>query len=155
MCKPPPKVIFRWEQREGNRNIRRNASASVISPLLTLLSAHAESAVVLKVLSLTKVEVPNFSLLLFSILLCLIHGQVSVTLQSMKRSVICECQCFFVSSIIKNGKLYLKYHLLCHSNFLFEQIQLSLYSQFSLTKILEVLQLFIFVRFWSNVLRPS
>lgn len=56
MCKPPPKVIFRREQREGNRNIRRNASTLVISPLLTLLSAHAESAVVLKVLSLTKVE---------------------------------------------------------------------------------------------------
>ena len=48
-----------------NNNIIRNSSRSDILTLLSLLSAHAKSAVLLKVPSLTKVQVRNLPLLHF------------------------------------------------------------------------------------------
>ena len=48
-----------------NNNIIRNSRRSDILTLLSLLSAHAKSAVLLKVPSLTKVQVRNLPLLHF------------------------------------------------------------------------------------------
>ena len=48
-----------------NNNIIRNSSRSDILTLLSLLSAHAKSAVLLKVPSITKVQVRNLPLLHF------------------------------------------------------------------------------------------
>ena len=48
-----------------NNNIIRNSSRSDILTLLSLLSAHAKAAVLLKVPSLTKVQVRNLPLLHF------------------------------------------------------------------------------------------
>ena len=80
-------MIFGWEQREENNNIRINSSRSDILTLLTLLSADAKSAVLcvlLRVPSLTKVEVHNFPLLHFPRWFCLIHGQLRMFLRRMK-----------------------------------------------------------------------
>ena len=74
-------TIFECEQREENNNITRNSSRSDISALLTLLSA----TVLLRVPSLTKVEVCNFPLLHFPKWLSLVHGQLAMSLRRIKR----------------------------------------------------------------------
>ena len=67
--------------------------------ILTLLSADAKSAVLLRVPSLTKDKVHNFPLQHFPTWLCLIRGQLDLSLQRVKRSVIYICQCFFLFDI--------------------------------------------------------
>ena len=96
----PLQIIFGQEQREENNNITRNSSRSDNSTLLTLLSADAKSStVLLRVPSLTKVEGRNFSLLHFPRWLCLVYGQLAMSLQQVKRSVICKCKCFCLFDI--------------------------------------------------------
>ena len=97
-------MIFGWEQREENSNIRRNTSTSDILTLLTLLSADAKSAVLLKVPFLIKVEVCNFILLHFPKWLCLIHGQLAISLRCVKWPVVYKCQCFCLYDIHQNTK---------------------------------------------------
>ena len=92
-------MIFGCEQMEENNNITRNASRSDILTLLVLLSANAKSAVLLRVTSLTKVEVQNFLLLNFPAWFCLVHGQLAMSLRRAKMSVICKCQCFCLFDI--------------------------------------------------------
>ena len=53
----------------------------------------------LRVPSLTKVEVSNFFLLNFFRWLCLIHGQLAMSLRHLKRSALCKCQSFCLSDI--------------------------------------------------------
>ena len=43
---------------------------------------------------ISQVEVGNIALLHFSKWLCLVHGQLAMSLRHVKRSVICKCQCF-------------------------------------------------------------
>ena len=100
-CTPPLQMISRWEQREENNNVTRNASRSDYLTLLTLLKADAKLAVVLKVPSLTKVEVRNFSLLNFPRWLCLINEHLVMSLRRVKRSIICKCQWFCLFNIQK------------------------------------------------------
>ena len=69
--------------------------------LLTLLSADAKSAVLLRVLSLTKVEVRNFPFIHFPRWLCLVHGPLFMSMQCVKRSVIFKYQCFCIFDIQK------------------------------------------------------
>ena len=81
--------------------------------ILTLLSADAKWAILLRVLSLTKVEVHNFLLLHFSRWFCLVNGQLSMSLRGVKRSVICKFQCF-CPFVFNNYQFYLKYYFLHH-----------------------------------------
>ena len=67
--------------------------------ILTLLSADAKSVILLRVLPLTKVEVPNFLLLHFPRWFCLVNGQLAMSLRRVKRSVICKFQCFCLFDI--------------------------------------------------------
>ena len=62
--------------------------------ILALLSAEAKLAVLLRVPSLSKVEVFSFPLPHFPRWLCLVDGQLAVSLRRVKRSVICKFQCF-------------------------------------------------------------
>ena len=57
---------FRVRTKGKNNKITRNSRRSDILTLLTLLSADAKSALLLRSLSLTKVQVRNSSLLYFS-----------------------------------------------------------------------------------------
>ena len=82
-----------------NNNIARHSSRSDILTLLKLLSADVKSAVALRVPSLTKVQVSNFPLLHFPKWLCLVHEQLTMYLQHVKRSVICKFQCFCLFDI--------------------------------------------------------
>ena len=106
-------MICGVEQREKNNNITRNSSRSDILKLLTLLSADAKPASPLRVLSLTKVS--NFPLPHFSKWLCLVHGQLAMSLRCVKRPVICKCQ-YFCLFDIQHGQLYRKYYFLCQRN---------------------------------------
>ena len=75
--------------------------------ILTQLSADAKSAVLLRVPSLTKVEVRNFLLLHFPRWFCLVNGQFAMSLQRVKvRSYVNSN--VSVSSIFNNGQFYLK-----------------------------------------------
>ena len=65
---------------EENNNITSNSRRSDLLALLTLLSADVKSAVLLRVPSLTKVEVQNFPLLHFPKWLRLVHGQLTMSL---------------------------------------------------------------------------
>ena len=56
-----------------------------------MLSADAKSAVLLRVLSLTKIEVHNFPWLHFPRWLSLVHGQLAMSLRRVIRSIICKC----------------------------------------------------------------
>ena len=109
-------MIFGCERREENNNITRNASRSDILTLLTLLSADTKSAVLLRVPSLTKVEVRNFPLLHFPRWLCLVHGQLAMSVINDNVSV---------SSIFNNGQFYLTYYFLHQRNSPLKEIQLS------------------------------
>ena len=72
-CTRPRQMIYGWEQSEVNKNITRNGNRSDILTLLTLLNADAKLAVLLRVLSLTRVEVLYFPLLHFPRWFSLIH----------------------------------------------------------------------------------
>ena len=65
--------------------------------ILTFLSADAKSAILLRVPSLTKVEVRNFPLLNFPRWFRKVNGQLAMSLRRVKRLVICKFQwfCFF------------------------------------------------------------
>ena len=93
-----PKIVLGREQTEENNIIARHANISDILTLLSLLSADAKLAVLLRV-SLNKTEVRNFPLLHFPRWLCLVHGQFAMSLLRMKRSVVCKCQCFCLFDI--------------------------------------------------------
>ena len=58
--------------------------------ILTLLSVDAKSPITLRVPSLTKVEVRNFPLLHFPRWFGLVNGQLAISLQCVKRLVICK-----------------------------------------------------------------
>ena len=70
-----------------------------ITNILTLQSADAKSAILLRVPSLTKVEVRNFPLLHFPRWFILVNGQLAMSLQLVKNSVICKFQCFCLFDI--------------------------------------------------------
>ena len=151
-------MIFGWKQGDENNNITRNSSRSDILILLTLLSVDAKS-VVLRVLSLTKVKVRNFSLLHFLKWYCLVDGQLAISLLRVKCLPFVNANVSVVL-IFSNGQLYRKYYFLCYRNFPLKRfsyvsILLLLYSQFSFTKILKALQVLILKTFWRNVARPS
>ena len=151
-------MIFGWKQGEEINNITRNSSRSDILILLTLLSVDAKS-VVLRVPSLTKVKIRNFSLLHFPKWLCLVDGQLAVSLLRVKCLPFVNANVSVVL-IFNNSQLYRKYYFLCYRNsplkrFSFVSILLRFYSQFSFTKILKALQVLIFKTFWRNVARPS
>ena len=59
-----------------------------------------ESAVVLKVPSLVDMRSTQFLVATFLQLALLIHGQLSVSLRRVERSVICKCQLFCYSDIL-------------------------------------------------------
>ena len=92
--------------------------------LSLLPSAYAKSTVFLRVPSLTKVQVPNFLLLLFPRWLCLIHGEIDIYLRHVKRSIICKCQ-YFCLLDIQEWSVFLEYLFLCYRRFPLEEIQLS------------------------------
>ena len=58
--------------------------------ILKLLSPDAKWAILLRLPSLVKVEVHNFSLLHFLRWFCLVNGQLAMSLRCVKRSVICK-----------------------------------------------------------------
>ena len=62
-----------------------------------MLNADAKSAILLRVPSLTKVEVCNFPLLHFPRWFCLVNGQLAMSQRRVERLVICKIQyfCFF------------------------------------------------------------
>ena len=66
-----------------------------------LLSAKEKTATVLRVSSLTKVEVRNFLLLHFLRCICFIHGQLDISLRLVKRLVKRKCQRFCLFDIQK------------------------------------------------------
>ena len=87
--------------KRKNNNITINLSRSDILTSLTLLSADAKLTllcVLLRVL-LTKDKVCNFPLLHFPRWFCLIHGQLGMSLECLKRSVMFKCQCFCLFDI--------------------------------------------------------
>ena len=67
--------------------------------ILTLLSADAKSAILLRVPLLTKFEWYNFLMLHFPRWFCLVNGQLSVSLRRVKRSAICKFLCFCLFDI--------------------------------------------------------
>ena len=149
---------FRVKKGEENNNITRNPSRSDILILLTLLSVDAKS-VVLRVPSLTKVKVRNFSLLHFPKWFCLVDGQIAMSLVRVKCLPFVNANVSVVL-IYNNGQLYRRYYFTCYRNspltrFSYVSMLLRLYSQFSFTKILKALHVLIFKAFWRNVGRPS
>ena len=102
-------TIFECEQREENNNITRNSSRSDISALLTLLSA----TVLLRVPSLTKVELCNFPLLHFPKWLSLVHGQLAMSLRRIKR-----CQLLRLYSQFSSTKILKTLQILIFTVFL-------------------------------------
>ena len=144
--------------QEENNNIATNSSRSDILALLTVLSADAESAVLLRVPSLSKVEARNFPLVHFPRCLCLVHEQLSVSLRCVKgRS--------YVNANISSIRSSRIVRYILSTTLPVTEIAprrdsdkcqlLRLYSQFSFTKILKTLQVIIFTAFWRNVPRPS
>ena len=99
---------LRVRTREENKNITINSNRSDILTLLTLLSVDAKSAVLcvlLRVPSLTKVEVCNFPLLHFPRRLYLTQGQLGMSLRRVKRLVIFKCQCLCLFDIQQRSVL--------------------------------------------------
>ena len=109
-----------------------------------------------------KVEVHNFSLLHFSRWLCLIHGQLAMSLRRVKEvcnMVICKCQCFYLFDIqvwsvlsqvpLSVSQKFYPWRASARCQFL------RLYSQLPFTKILKIIQSFIYITFWTNAPRPS
>ena len=83
----------------------KKAGRKDILTLLTLLSADAKSAIVLIILSLTKVKIRNFSLLHVPRWICLIHGQLIMSLRCVRMLVICKCQYFCLFDTQKSSVL--------------------------------------------------
>ena len=106
-------MIFGWEQREENNNMKRNSSRSDISTLLALLSADAKSAVLLRIRWLTKVEARDFPWLHFPRWLCLVHGQLVSATWKGRSYVNARVS---VSSMFNNSQFYFKYYFLRHKN---------------------------------------
>ena len=95
---------FRVRKKRGkqqyfkqHKQIRYNIF-SIIN-ILTLLSADAKSDILVRVPSLTKAEVRNFPLIHFPRWFCLVNGQLFMSLQRVKRSVIRKIQCFCLFDI--------------------------------------------------------
>ena len=84
--------------------------------ILTLLSADKKLAILLRVLSWTKVEVRNFPLLHCPRWFCLVNGQLALSLQRVERSVIRKFQCLCLFDIFNNGQFYLKHYFVHHRN---------------------------------------
>ena len=87
---------FRVRKKRGKQNyykkrkqIRYLNIFNIIN-ILTLLSADPKSAILLRVPSLTKVEVRNFPLLYFPRWFCLVNGQLAMSLRRVKRSAMCK-----------------------------------------------------------------
>ena len=91
--------------------------------ILILLSANAKSAVLLKSSVITKVEVCNFPLLHIPRCLCLVNGQLAMSLRHVKRTYVNSVS---VSSIFNNGQFYINYYFLFHSNCPLQEIQFSI-----------------------------
>ena len=116
-------MIFRWEEWEENNNITRKASRSDLLTLLTLLSADAKSAVVLRVPSLTKAKYaisrcytfPDGSVWFMDNLLCLCDVLKRRSYVNVNVSV----------SSIFIFEFYIKYHFPCQRNSLLNKIYLS------------------------------
>ena len=91
---------FQVGANRKNNNITRNSSRSnILTLLLTLLSAVTKLAVLLRVPSLTKVQLCNFPLLHFPKWLCLVLRQLAMPLRRVKKLIICKCQCFYLFDI--------------------------------------------------------
>ena len=96
---------FRVRKKRGkqqyfkqHKQIRYHNIFSIIN-ILTLLSADAKSDILVRVPSLTKAEVRNFPLIHFPRWFCLVNGQLFMSLQRVKRSVIRKIQCFCLFDI--------------------------------------------------------
>ena len=109
--------MIKWEKQQHYKKLKQIRYFNIfnIINILIMLSDDAKSAVLLKVLSLTKVEVLNFSLLQFPAWLCLVHGQLAMSLRRAKMSVIYKFQCFCLFYIQKWSVLS-KHYLLHHIN---------------------------------------
>ena len=120
------------------------------------MSADAKLAVLLRILSLIKVDVRNFSLLHFPKWLCLIHGQLAMSLR-------CEKIGHMQIPMFLSLRYSTMVSFILSATFSATEIPpwrnsakcqlLRLYSQFSFTKILKALQVLIFAAFWRNVQR--
>ena len=75
---------FRVRTKGKNSSIKRSSRRSDILTLLTLPSANAKSAVLLRVPSSTKAQVRNFPLLHFPKWLYLVHRQLAMSLRGVK-----------------------------------------------------------------------
>ena len=126
-----------------------------------MLSDDAKSAVLLKVLSLTKVEVLNFSLLQFPAWLCLVHGQLAMSLRRAKMSIICKFQCFCLFYIQKwsvLSKHYFLHHIKSPPSLPLKEIQLNVNCYVSIlnfhqnAKSFTVLYIY---SIWRGIPRPS
>ena len=89
----------RKQHHYKKRNQIRDLKIFNIINILTLLSADAKSATLLRARTLTKVKVRNLPLLDFVRRVCLVNGQLVTSLGLVKRSVICEFQCFCLFNI--------------------------------------------------------
>ena len=86
-----------------------------------MLSADSSSTVLLRVLSLTRVQVRNFPLLHLPKWLCLDREQLAMSLQHVKKLVICKCFCLFD---IKQWSVLSEVLLSPSQKFILEKIQL-------------------------------
>ena len=86
-----------------------------------MLSADSSSTVLLRVLSLTRVQVRNFPLLRLPKWLCLDREQLAMSLQHVKKLVICKCFCLFD---IKQWSVLSEVLLSPSQKFILEKIQL-------------------------------
>ena len=154
-------MIFGWQQRDENNNVKINSSRSDILTLLTLLSADVKSTVLLRIPSLTKVELCNFQLLhfpkCFQVPKCFMDNALYLCNIWKGRSWVNAN--VSVSSIFNNDQFYLRYYFLRQrtpprKDSAKSQL-LRLYSKFSFIKVLKALQVLIFTTFWRNVTRPS
>ena len=93
---------FSGQNKERKTTLLRNARNTTrylnifnFINILTLMSTDAKSAILLRVLSLTKnVEARNFPLLHFPRCFCLVNGQLATSLRRVKRPVIWEIPMF-------------------------------------------------------------
>ena len=91
-------AIFHLNRKQFSGEIK-----SDILTLLTLPSDDVKSTVFLRVTSLTKVQVRNFSLLHFLRWLCLIRMQFNMYLRHVKKSVMSKFQWFCIFDIQKRS----------------------------------------------------
>ena len=117
-------MIYRWEQREENKNITRNESRSDILTLLTLLSVVQNWLHFWGIRHYPKLKCAISRCFICQRWLCLIYGQLAMSLRRVKRSVICKYQCFCFFDTQK-WSIYLKYHFLCQRNFPINEIHLN------------------------------